>query len=202
MSRPYSMDLRERVVSAVEEGGVTRRQAASQFGVGVSTAINPKSQYSLATMVSGNLGSVHRFDYSVLGDPVNFASRLEGQTKNYGVGILISEATRRLASEFAALELDLIVVKGKREAVRIYVLIGDSELAETEGFRTLERLHGQMLAAYRGQRWHEAHELLAACIDQDDSLEGLYQLYSARIDHYLIDSPGPDWDGVFLARSK
>ena len=79
------------------------RKEAIQLKIGIGL--------SSGSCVVGNLGSKQRFDYSVLGDPVNLASRLEGQTKAYGVRIIIGEGTRRLAPDFAALEIDLIAVK-------------------------------------------------------------------------------------------
>ena len=133
---------------------------------------------------------------------MNLAARLEGQSKNYGVGIVISEETRKQAPEFAAIELDLIAVKGKREAVRIFGLVGDAEAAADDRFQALIANHDGMLAAYRAQRWQEARELVAACQEIEDRYDDLYELYRGRILQYEADPPGPDWDGIFVAQTK
>lgn len=152
----------------------------------------------------GNMGSDQRFDYSVLGDTVNLASRLEGQSKTYGVTTVIGEPTLAEAPEFAALELDLIKVKGKTEAVRIHALLGEPEMTASPGFRSLAEVHEDMLAAYRAQDWETAQALVARCrtIDPGLGLATLYDLYDRRIAQYASMPPGPAWDGVFEATSK
>ena len=152
----------------------------------------------------GNMGSDQKFNYSVLGDDVNLASRLEGQSKTYGVDTVIGPRTRESAPAFAALELDLIKVKGKTKPVRIHALLGDAALAADADFRRLAEEHAAMLAAYRAQGWDEALRRLAACENLGGSLRltKLYRLYEQRVEAYRAAPPGESWDGAYTALTK
>jgi adenylate cyclase len=153
--------------------------------------------------VVGNLGSAQRFDYSVLGDDANVASRLEGQTKTYYIDIIIGEQTANQVRQFALLELDLIQVVGKTQPVRIFFLFGDETVRNTEAFNALEWAHNAMIAAYRNQQWAEALEHLASCrAEAPEILQGVYLLYERRVADLRAAPPPVDWDGVFAALSK
>ena len=164
-----------------------------QLGIGLNTGI----------CCVGNLGSETRFDYSVIGDNVNVASRLEGQSKTYDVGTVVGESTTARAPDFAFLELDLLKVKGKTEATRIFALLGDTALKQSPNFITLAERHGEFLARYRAKDWDAAEALSRECERLNTSrLDRLYALYRERIDYFRTNPPPPQWDGTAEALSK
>lgn len=151
----------------------------------------------------GNMGSDQRFDYSVLGDAANVASRLEGQSKTYGLPIVVGEETVKTLPEFAWLELDLIRVIGKKQPVKIYALIGDERVKGEQKFVETARLQAQFISEYRQQNWENANSLLKTIKENVNyNLSVLAKLYSDRIEDYkTVDLPD-DWDGVYSATSK
>ncbi len=150
----------------------------------------------------GNMGSKQRFAYSALGDTVNLASRLEGQTKGYGISAMISEEVRKQATAFAALEIDLLTVKGRKEPERIYTLLGDAAYAASPAFKEIEALQECMLAAYRAQRWDEALALAGQAEALRPDLNGLYALYRQRIADFKTTPPAAGWQGGWVAKEK
>lgn len=184
----------ERKVRAAEEGW-------EFFAVGIGAGLNS------GEICVGNMGSEQRFDYSVLGDDVNLASRLEGQSKTYGVNIVIGQNTQVQIPEFATLELDQIKVKGKTKPVTIFALLGDETLAENPEFKKLQELWNGVLKSYRAQRWDEAENFISLCRTHLEkhpvcSLDGLFELYEERLAAYRITPPGDSWDGVYEAKTK
>lgn len=155
----------------------------------------------------GNMGSDLRFDYSVLGDTVNIAARLEGQTRAYGTNNVIGEPTRNLVSDLAFLELDLTRVVGKETPVRIFTLVGDEKLAVDGAFEKFRTHHDDMLAAYRSMAWSEALDRIDTCEALGREIEAmdftaLYAMFRARIIQMHKIPPKEDWDAVFDATSK
>lgn len=174
-----------------EEAGVDYQPLA--VGIGLNTG----------DCVVGNMGSAQRFDYSVLGDAVNLSARLEGQSREYGMSIVIGEETAaKTSDDFALLELDRIAVKGKTEAVTIYGLLGDKAVRNSEEFQTLSRTNSAMLDAYRAQKWDTADRLADECTALNETNTEFYALYKSRIAAYRQDPPAADWDGVFIATTK
>jgi adenylate cyclase len=164
-------------------------------GVGLNTGIG----------VVGNMGSDLKFNYSVLGDSVNLASRLEGQSKEYGFPIIVGSKTALAVKDrFAILELDFIMVKGKKEPEVIYAIAGREDTAQSGRFQRLRNLTIEMLACYRSRDWDGALEAIERGRKTDDahSLELLYDLYEARILEYRENPPPEDWNGAFALLTK
>jgi adenylate cyclase len=155
--------------------------------------------------VVGNMGSDFRFNYSVLGDTVNLASRLEGRTKDYRIPIVIGSRTAEGAKQrFAVMEIDLIVVKGKKQPEAVFTVLGRSEVEADPRCQELRATNAQMLGRFRSQQWDGAIDLIARCrkFANGFDLSGLYDMYEERIELYRAQPPGPDWDGVYEAETK
>lgn len=151
----------------------------------------------------GNMGSELRFDYSVLGDTVNLAARLEGQSKYYGVDIVIGEHTEAaIRGRFATLELDLIRVKGKTIPVRVHALLGERDRLDAPDFQQHAARHQAMLDAFRAQHWDDCAQHCLDLQQTQPELSGLYALYLQRVSAFRTDPPAVDWDGVYIATSK
>jgi adenylate cyclase len=164
-------------------------------GVGLNTGL----------CVVGNMGSDLRFDYSVLGDSVNLASRLEGQSKTYGLPIIAGSKTALAAKDkFAILEIDFITVKGKKEPEVVYTIMGRDDLAESGAFQKVRDLTIKMMSRYRSRDWPGAlvaiEQLRAA--DSERKFDGLFDLYLERIQAFQLSPPPDGWDGVFALQTK
>jgi adenylate cyclase len=136
------------------------------IGMGISTG----------EAVVGNMGLETRFDYSALGDTVNVASRVESACKELGYDVVVADATRQAAPDFAYLEAGAVSLKGKRQRLAVHVVVGDPALAGSTGFRDLQAAHGKALALLKAGR--EPGEAIAACLALANTIEpGLATFY-------------------------
>ena len=195
-----ALDMLERVDALNQAREQEAKEEGRPFiplnvGVGLNTG----------TCVVGNMGSDQRFDYSVFGDSVNLASRLEGQSKEYGFPIIVGSRTALAVKDrFAILELDFIMVKGKKEPEVIYAIAGREDTAQSGRFQRLRNLTIEMLSCYRTRDWEGALAAIARGrkTDEANSLELLYNLYEARIRGYVENPPPEDWNGAFALLTK
>lgn len=164
-------------------------------GIGLNTGIG----------VVGNMGSDLKKNYSVLGDSVNLASRLEGQTKEYGFPIIVGSRTALAAKDrFAILELDFIMVKGKTEPEVIYAIAGREDVMHSGAFQRLRNITIEMLGCYRNRDWQGALDAIerGRKSEDADTLEKLFKLYEVRIKDFQIDPPPAEWNGAYALLTK
>ena len=151
--------------------------------------------------ILGNIGSDTKLDYTIIGDTVNLASRMEGLTKQYQCCILITETTYAdVEQQIICRLVDLVRVKGKQQPVRIYQplgIIADMDEATCRQANAHASLAQQAFDAYLNKRWSEVIELLAG-----HKNDPIFQMLSERCQHYLLQPPAADWDGVFTMTSK
>ena len=161
-----------------------------QIGVGVNTG----------PMVVGFVGSESIKNYTLIGDAVNLGSRLEGTTKEYHVEVIISETTyQAVKNDMLCRELDLIKVKGKNEPIRIYELMDHRLKGASKEMKV--RVFEEGLTHYRAQKWEEAVQCFKNCLGLDPK-DGPAQVFLDRCGLLKKDPPGPQWDGVFVMKTK
>jgi len=190
-------DHAERACAAALAMRERRLALATEWGPSGRPMLHARTGINSGPMLVGNLGSRYRFAYGVLGDQVNLASRLEGLNKVYGTDILIGEGTAKLVeSRFLLREIDLVRVKGRKQAVRIYELLAKAGTSLSPELEKALAAYGQGLQAYRERGWTEALALFNEALVVKP-LDGPSRAMAERCETYLRTPCPDDWDGVF-----
>jgi adenylate cyclase len=184
-----ALQMQQRATTLNEE---FRAKGWPEFHIGIGV--------NSGRMRVGDMGSKLRKAYTVMGDPVNLGSRLEGITKQYGVGILVGEDTRKAVKDVVFREVDRVRVKGKDEAVAIFEPLGLEGEVEKSVHDEI-RLWNQCLRHYRSQDWDQAEVTLLNLQRMRPDCQ-LYQVYVERIEHYRREPPEAGWDGVTKFATK
>lgn len=188
--------------------GLEMIQAVELFNLELEKENKPKVGMGIGintgpTLI-GNIGSKDRFAYDVLGDSVSLTARLEGQTKNYGQLIIISEFTeQRVNDAYFTLHLDCIAVKGKNIGINIYTVFYNPDVTVAADWIMARETHNTMLQHYRNQDWGQAKLLVNELIGEfDGRMDDYYSIWLERIDTMSATNLPHDWDGIYRASSK
>ena len=177
-------------------------EALSKFNLELKEDLDFKLEIGIGinsgNCIVGNMGSDKRFDYTVLGDAVNLASRLEGQSSNYGLTMVIGENTYLEDSSFQIVEMDKIAVKGKSTPETIFTCF-KPETNFMDGFFSQ---HEVFLSEYRQQNWQAAKAIIQELTASPNELELYYAHMRTRIEEYVTNPPPADWEGVYVAKNK
>ena len=173
-----------------EELAQQRPHGGAQVEIGVGVATGP--------VIAGGYGGYGRMVYSVNGDAVNLAQRIQTLSHQYGPALIVADETRRLAERgFAFLEVDTIAAGASDPPVTLYAIMGNPVARASPKFRALTVFHDHIFQAIRKQHWQMARDLIAQCRRLSGASQKMYDLHLARIAYYEKHPPGENWDGAF-----
>ena len=184
------LDIRDALKSLQEKN-------KSSYGVDISIRVGLSS----GKMVAGNVGGGLRFNYTVLGNEVNLASRLESLNKVYGTDVLMSEGTANLVRDQLVLrEIDLVSVKGQERQTKIFSILGDGTGIVPLDYR-LNELYQHGRKFYLAREWAAARDAFLAALELNLN-DGPSKEFLRRVEEYAKYPPASDWDGVYRATQK